>query len=350
MSSSSVFDVQIARTVDEIGQAAWDYLAGDRPFASYRWYRFGEAISAADKPVYIVLSHQGEPVARATFWIMRDMPLPIPSRIARYLMEALFRRRPVLLCQSPWWSVGPGLILPDPPLHDAALAAIIRAAWDQAQQRPVSFLAFDYLEPRQAEWAGWPDMFMPSFDAEPGTRLVIAWPDFESYMRSWSGPTRKHYRQRCKHAAERNIQVRRHSAAVALDEALVLMRNVERRHDAAHNAWIRPVLENASLVDATWLTAEIDGRLVGCELLIGDGAARLLTFLGLDYSVQYVYFQLFYEGIQCAIEEGAHTLEGSSAAYELKQQLGFQLECNNLLRVAATNRALRWIGRQLSGT
>jgi predicted N-acyltransferase len=350
LSSSSVFDVQIAQGVDEIGQAAWDHLAGDRPFASYRWYRFGEALSAADKPVYIVLSHKGEPVARATFWIMRDMPLPIPSRIARRLMETLFRRRPVLLCQSPWWSVGPGLILPDPPLHDTALTTIIRAAWEQAQQRPVSFLAFDYLEPQQAEWSGWPDMFMPSFDAEPGTRLVIAWPDFESYMHSSPKSTRKDYHQHCNHAAKRHIRVRRHPAAVSLDEAMVLMRNVERHHDAAHNAWIRPVLENASLVDATWLTAEIDGRLVGCGLLIGDGATRLLTFLGLDYSVQYAYFQLFYEGIRCAIEEGAHTLEGGSAGYELKQRLGFQLECNNRLRVAATNRALRWIGRRLSGT
>jgi hypothetical protein len=135
-----------------------------------------------------------------------------------------------------------------------------------------------------------------------------------------------------------------------LEEALVLMRNVEKHHRSAHNAWGRPVLENASLVDATWLTAEIDGRLVGCGLLIGDRTARILTFLGLDYSVQYAYFQLIYEGIRCAIEEGAHILEGGSAAYELKRRLGFQVRCDNLLRMAATNQALQWIGRQLSGT
>ena len=44
------FDVQIVHSVEEIGQEAWDHLAGDRPFASYRWYRFGERVLADNVP------------------------------------------------------------------------------------------------------------------------------------------------------------------------------------------------------------------------------------------------------------------------------------------------------------
>ena len=36
MLGSNGFEVQIAHSVEEIGQAAWDHPGGGRPFASYR--------------------------------------------------------------------------------------------------------------------------------------------------------------------------------------------------------------------------------------------------------------------------------------------------------------------------
>ena len=50
------FDVQVAHTIEEIGQEAWDHLDKDRPFASYRWHHFSEKVLADNTPIYIVLS------------------------------------------------------------------------------------------------------------------------------------------------------------------------------------------------------------------------------------------------------------------------------------------------------
>jgi hypothetical protein len=76
--SSSIFDVQIARTVKEIGQERWDCLGQEQSFASYRWADFGETVLQGDRPIYVVVSRQGEPVARGTFWLTSQEPLPIP--------------------------------------------------------------------------------------------------------------------------------------------------------------------------------------------------------------------------------------------------------------------------------
>jgi hypothetical protein len=45
------FDVQVFHSVEELGPEAWDRLGKERPFASYRWYRFGETVLADDKPL-----------------------------------------------------------------------------------------------------------------------------------------------------------------------------------------------------------------------------------------------------------------------------------------------------------
>ena len=67
------------------------------------------------------------------------------------------------------------------------------------------------------------------------------------------------------------------------------------------------------MVDAVWLTAERDGRIVGCELMLGDSDTWFVTGLGTDYDVKYVYFALGYADIRCAIERGARALLDTSA-------------------------------------
>jgi predicted N-acyltransferase len=62
---ATAFDVQVAHSVEEVGQAAWDYLGDGQPFTSFRWYRFAEAALSSDQPIYVVLSRQGEPLASA---------------------------------------------------------------------------------------------------------------------------------------------------------------------------------------------------------------------------------------------------------------------------------------------
>lgn len=348
------FDIQIAHSVAQIGQEAWDHLAGGRPFSSYRWYRYGEAVLADNKPIYVVLSHHGEPLARATFWLRRREALPLPSRAMRWALNALLNRRPLLICQVPV-GYAPGLILPETELRQVALKVIAEFARNQAQQQRASYFLWSYLEERDAWSAGWPDGFIRLQMSEPLTRLTIAWPDFENYLRQLPGPVRKDYRQRCRHAVEQNIVIQEHLFSEhgppdtdVLDKAVRLIANVEEHHRSAHNPWTRATLEHAGMVDAVWLRAEIGDRLAGCGLLLGDDGHWMMTLLGLDYTVRYTYFQLVYTAIRCAIQQGARVLWGGTGAYALKGELGFQVCPHHYDVFTAEGKWLQALGRRLA--
>lgn len=341
------FDIRVAHSVEDIGQEAWDYLGASCPFASYRWYRFGEAVLKSDMPVYIVLSQGTEPVARGTFWLKRHEPLPIPSRVVRWLVGRLLHYRPLLVCRVPMASAS-GLILPEPPLRDAALETIIWVAQELARQNGASFLLYDYLEYYAVEWRAWSDCFVQAALPDPGTCLKIVWPNFEGYVGHLSKSVRKDYRRHSNRASDLGVVVKPHQEVGAIDEAMALIRNVEQHHNAPPNPWARAVLQNASMVDITWLTAKIENRLVGCGLLLGDRETRFLGLLGLDYEVRYAYFQLLYEAIRSAIEQGIQILRGGGGAYELKQRLGFTLEDDNYVVLTGIGPLLQRLGRWLA--
>jgi predicted N-acyltransferase len=344
------FDVQIAHSAAEIGQEAWDGLAGDRPFASYRWYQFGEAVLADNVPVYIVLSLAGERVALATFWLRRREQLPISSRATRWLIESILRRRPLLTCRSPMVESA-GLILPEEPeLRAAALDAIAWIALEQARQHGASFLMSDFLEKHEVEHAGWPSAFVPFEMADPGTRLHVEWDDFDSYVAHLHKSQRRHYRQETRRAREMNLEITRHRQVDRVDEAVALSRNVERKHGSPPYPWMRQMFERVDMIDGVWLAAEIDGRLVGSELLLRDQGTWCAKGLGLDYDVSDVYFVLGYANIRCAIEEGALSLRWGSGAYHTKKRLGFQLESNNHAVFASTSHLLQAIARRVIST
>ncbi|MFQ5612281.1 MAG: GNAT family N-acetyltransferase [Anaerolineae bacterium] len=344
---SNDFEVQIAHSVAEIGREAWDRLAAGRPFASFGWYRFAESVLAGDTPLYIILARRGQPLARATFWLKRRELLPIPARAGRLVVEAVIRRWPLLVCRAPLANTS-GLILPDSVERGPALQTIARLAQEQARQHRASFLVFDYLQSQEAAGGDWPPGFSPATLPDPGTRLDLAWPTFEAYLKHLSKSMRKDYRRHCNRAADLGVEVESRREVTDLEPALALIRNVEARHNSPPNPLARAILEQARRVDATWITARIEGRLAGCGLLLGDGRAAFLASLGIDYGVRYVYFQLLYRAIRCAIEDGLDFLRGGSGAYKLKQRLGFHLENDNYVTFSTGNRALRWVGRQLA--
>lgn len=344
--SPTAFDIQRAASVQECDPAAWDHLAAGRPFASHRWYRFCETVMAGDSPVYAILSRHGEPVARATFWLTSQEPLPVPSGLRRSILYAAIRRWPLFLCRSPFASAS-GLILPDAPLRDPALDALTGITRDLSRQHGVSFTVFDYLG-RAADGLPWPDDFMRVDGLDPGTRLDITWPDFEGYVTGLRKSVRKDYRRHCNRAADLGIEIAYHDHVGDVETALALVRQVEQHHGSSPNPYARAMLENAGLVGGTWITATIDDRLVGCGLLLGDGATHILALLGLDYEVRYAYFQLVYAAIRRAIELGTAVLCGGSGAYDLKSRLGFQPERDSHLMFSATNPVLRRLARFLA--
>lgn len=344
------FEVQVFHHVEEIGAEAWNRLAGDHPFASYRWHQFGETVLANDTPIYIILSQGNTAVARGTFWLTRQEPLPISSNVIRSAMEGVLRRWPLLVCRSPvsWTS---GLILPEPPLREAALNCIVREAEKEARQRGASFLLFAHLEKEHIQWAGWPDHFSPATVPGAGTRLDIQWPDFETYLRQHlSRMARKSYRQNSKQAAQLGATIHLHKKVTDPAKAMTLIGNIYRRYGSPLEPWIRPLLEHAPMVDATWLTAELNGEIVACELMLGDGDHHFLTALGIAEDVPYVYFQLLYEDIRYAIDSGVRFLGAGSGAYDVKQRMGFEGIPNNHIAFTGLAPGLpslaRWLAKR----
>jgi len=324
------FDVQIAHSVEEVGQEAWDRLSGGRPFTSYRWYRFGEKAMAYAKPIYVILSLHGDPVARGTFWLTSRELLPISSsRTLYYLVTAVTRTWPLLMCQAPLASASTsGLILPDPPLRRAALETIAQAALELGRKYKVSFCIFPYLEAKMASMPDWPASFMPATIPEPGTRLDITWPDFESYLAHLSKKRRYNIRRNYRLAADLGIEVTCPPTVIEVDKALELHDQVNRRYNSPTEPWMRGAMEHAGMVDAAWLAARVGDRLVGCELMLGDQDTWFVTGLGQDYTTEYAYFMLGYADIKHAIELGARALKWGSLTYDVKLRLGFEEEDN----------------------
>ncbi len=319
------FDVQIAHSVTEIGEEAWNSLSAGRPFTSYRWYRYCEAVLSDCIPVYILLSQASQTVARATFWVKRWEGMPISSRIARFFIEALLRRWPLMICHVPFANRS-GLILPEhDPLRKAALKEIAKVAQHEARQYSVSFLIFDYLKDESLKDI-MPLNFKPMSGLESGTQLSVRWPNFEAYVRDLGQRTKKNYHRHWREANRQGIKVQAQSSFTHRDVAMQLIRNVENRYGGLTYPWSRPLLENMDMVDSTWITVEQDGRLLGCELVLGDGDIQFVSALGLDYSVDHIYFLLGYTDIRLAIEKGIRELHWGSGVYETKQRFGFQRE------------------------
>ena len=322
------FDIQVVHGVEEVGQAAWEKLGRGQPFASYRWYHFGQAVMDDCTPVYIILSQAGEPIARATFWVIRNEPLPISWQPVRGVLQAVLRRWPLFICRSPL-SNSSGLVLPEPPLRGPALEAIKRAAMEEARKQKASFLMFDFLEEEQTHWSEWARPFTSYTVTDPGTRMEMKWSNFDQYLGHLSQKARKHYRQYIREAEEVGIRITRHDHVPDIESALALIQDVEKRHGSTPSPWTRGMLENAGLVGAVWLTASVNDRLVGCELILNDNGTQMVTALGLAQDFRHAYFLLGYADIQYAIENGMHTLRWGSGAYEAKRQAGFELEKNN---------------------
>jgi hypothetical protein len=134
----------------------------------------------------------------------------------------------------------------------------------------------------------------------------------------------------------------------ALDEAVAQVWSVDSRHGSTPTPWARRMLRYAHTVDATWVQAEMDERLVGCIAVLGDENVRKMTLVGRDPSVPHVYFQLIYAAVRCAIEERAHVLWGGSGVYRFKQNLGFQLQDNNHAAFAGVGTLPHTLGRAIA--
>lgn len=336
MQESPLFSVQVSHQLADFDPQDWDTLSAGQPFQSYRWYRYGERVMADCLPTYIVLRLNQRPVARATLWRVENEPLPLPPGKTRDFIQALFRRWPLLVCRSPL-SNSSGLVLPESPLRAPALLALANLAREQLRQQAGSFLLFDYLSEAESDLPGWRGDFLPFNVSDPGTILYNRWESFDDYLASGNKKDRQHYKRALREARQLGIEITQMLTVEKLHDALELIRQVEARHGSPPNPWARAMLEHLAMVDGIFLEAKIKDRLVGCGILFEDEQTQLTAALGLAKDVPFVYFQLLYASLQIALEHRVVALRWGSGAYQVKQQLGFDLELNHFVRVHGRN-------------
>jgi predicted N-acyltransferase len=323
-------EIRIATKTAEADRGDWDQLSANRPFTSYDWYQMGEIVLAPILRWYLLVYDAGEMIARATFWLSQQEQLPISSVVERVAASLLFRCNPLLICRSPLVDVS-GMILPEDSRRQDALRLICQAVREIANKHRVSFTTFDYLDKNifNQNWQG--EGFSKLEIEDPSTFLNLKDPNFDTYLQGLSKSAYKDYRRHRNQAEARGIQVAILDRVSDVNEALKLIRSVEKRHGSMPCPWARALLEYASRGGMTWLSVRKHDRLIGCGLILRDNCVDVATLLGLDYSEDYVYFQLMYAAIRYAIESGARSFRGGSGAYPFKQRLGFAMEDNNSL-------------------
>jgi predicted N-acyltransferase len=325
---NSHFEIRVLHRVSDIDPNDWDKLSGQRPFQSYRWYQYGEWVMSDCRPTYILLYRQGELVARASLWLIRNEPLPLPPGMVRNAARSALNHWPLLICRSPL-SFLSGLILPELPLRDPALGEICRVARDELRSQHASFLVFDYMEAKDEEWTGWPREFTFTAVSDPGTIMHNRWDDLESYFASGNKKDRQHYKRSMREAQAIGIKTVSVEKVSDVETTLALIQLVEKRHGSPSNPWAKAMLENLEMINGICIEAYMNEKLVGCGLIFEDNRVQLTATLGLADHVPGVYFQLIYASLQDAFKRKVRSLRWGSGAYDVKRRLGFELETNN---------------------
>jgi len=338
--------IRIAHSINEIDRKMWDDLSAGKPFQSHRWYQFGERVMDDCEPVYLLAFHNDELVGRAALWVIHNEPLPLGPGIWRSLFQPVLRRWPLLICRSPL-SNAAGLVLPPAPLRAETLSALGQAALSVARRRRCLVLVFDFLD--DAESRNWPPGFSPIKVSNPGTLMQNRWGSFDEYLAGRNKKDRQHYKRTLREAQKLNIQLERCSSVPDVAAALELINNVDRRYGNPPNPWMRRLLENIGMVDGTWLDARQNGELVGGGALFEDNGAQLTTALGLADNAPYVYLLLTYASLEEAFKRKVELLRWGSGAYDVKEQLGFQVDVNDFIVISSGNFFLKKLSQWLAG-
>ncbi len=305
-------ETHTTNSIEGIGEAVWNALSAGQPFQSYNWYRFGERVMTNVKLIHVILSENGQGIARASFWRIDDEPL------ARGPMAALIKRWPLLVCRSPLFTA-PGWSLPHP-LRADVFEEIARVGRCLRRKEKCSLLLFDSLDPATARAI--PRALRYSFEI-PGTLVdTRGVENFDQYLMRLSYSARRNIRRHLRKIKEYGIIVTRHQTVPDLDEAESLYRKLEARKGPGRDPWVRGMLANISMVHGTWLAArDASGQLIGCLASYEDNGAQYVVHMARDTAL-YAYFALVYESIRLGLEHGLHTLYWGTHSYSFKKRMG----------------------------
>lgn len=324
---TTTISIMIHHSIHDIDASDWDELSVGLPFQSHAWYGFGEKVMEDCEPIYILAYNENRLAGRASFWVVHNEPLPQYIGMWRPLLKAILNVWPLLICRSPLANTSGILILAeDESLRDAIFSKIMDSALEVGRRKKCFALILDYLPKNQS--FGLTSNFSVMEVPNPGMFMKNYWEDFDDYLASGNKKDRQHYKRTAREAEKLNIKITRRLHVDLVDEALVMIRNVEKQHGAPENPWVRRMLLNMEMVNGVFLTASMNEELVGCGLLLEDNRAQMATALGLVRQAPYVYLMLVYEGIKVALERKIKILRWGSGAYEVKRRLGFEAEDN----------------------
>jgi len=330
----SNLSIKTASSVHEIDSETWDRLSAGSPFQSHRWYAFGETVMADCPPMYLLVYDEKDLVGRASFWLIREEPLPDLQPALRALAMSLLKRWPLFICRSPL-SNATGLLLAKGAERTKIHSVLAQAATAEANVKRASFVVFDYLEEKETQ--EWPPTFSVAQISDPGTAMANRWDSLEAFLADGNKKDRQHYKRTLREAEKLGIRLDRYKQVPDIKKALALVRNVDKRHGNAPNPWMRNLLTHMEEAGGTWLEARMDNRLVGGGLILEDNDTQMTTALGLAEDVPYVYFLLIYASLEVAFEKKVSLLRWGSGAYEVKQRLGFSRLNDNFVMVSGTN-------------
>jgi hypothetical protein len=168
----------------------------------------------------------------------------------------------------------------------------------------------------------------------PEARLDAPGGSFEDYL----GSLRRDRRHRVRREVERflgsDVQVARETVPEALDEAPLLLVNVERKHGG--DPRVEPMRGFLAALDEAFgprcvlFTSRRDGRLVAFSLAIEWGERLYVRAIGFDYDAEPpagAYFNLgYYEPLRRCYERGLSGLHLGIDSYPAKVHRGARLE------------------------
>jgi predicted N-acyltransferase len=288
-------------------------------------------------------------VGRSITNFSQQSTVPISSALGRRVVQAVLSRYPLLICQAPFGSTT-GLLLPRGD-ERRAFGVLRNALAEASRRRNTSFTILGWLNAQERQIIE-PASGFRFIKMDSATSLHIEWPTFDAYVASRGKSMRKDLNRHNNRAADLNITVERaRSYAQHGRRIFALVDNVMEHHRSyGTNIYPDDVLasfEREMPDNSVMLLARRNDEIVGCGLLVHDQGVMGLAMLGLDYNHQYVYFQLFYEAIRYAIENGIKVIRGGSGAYDFKRRLGFRDE-PTYVGFSAQQVVFRWLADRLT--
>lgn len=349
---------KIIEGIENVDREQWRRVTTPHPFAGWDWCRYGEQIIGA--PGYYVLVYDGDtPVGGACFYVMHNDFLPIRNPLLHRVVKWYLRRFPMVVARTAYGTDHTGIFLPpDAGRHERVFEQILQAGRQLIRQKRGSFLICDYLEEKHLD-RPWSNFIKLRDFLDVGTLLNIgeynSFDDYLSDLRQQNGKRPvQDIRRHSKRALEQGITVTFSRELPQRERAIELIQTIDEKYKEVFNRpFTNAIIDSVATLPpeaAFWMTAQYEGKLVACELILYDpdnGVCSPYLF-GRDQSVEYSYFYTFYEDIRYAIETlNARTLIGNAGKEHFKLRLGFEPDYRNHFAVYTPSMVSRLVANVL---